>query len=100
MYKRQLLGLSASDAQAEKSDGSKMMGALVRTVTPGGVADKAGIKKNDLIVAVNGTTVGSSTSLVARVREQPAVARSRSRSCGMARIRKLRQLFVTPSVEM
>ena len=66
-----LLGLSASDAQAEKSDGSKMMGALVRTVTPGGVADKAGIKKNDLIVAVNGTTVGSSTSLVARVREQP-----------------------------
>jgi serine protease Do len=44
-----------------------MSGALVEDVTPGGPADKAGIKNGDVIRKLGGKTVGSSEQLMAAV---------------------------------
>lgn len=61
------LGTANSDGQTEL-DGSIILGAQVQEVTADGPADKAGIKKGDLIIAVNGQDVSSSSSLVGTVR--------------------------------
>jgi len=42
-------------------------GALVQDVTPGGPADKAGIKNGDVIRKLNGQTVESNSQLTAMV---------------------------------
>ena len=43
-------------------------GAVLETVTPGGAADKAGLKAGDVVTAVNGKVVDSADSLVADIR--------------------------------
>jgi putative serine protease PepD len=55
------LGVRSSDP----SDGSR--GALVQSVESGSAADKAGIKANDLIVAIDGKTVDGAASLGAAI---------------------------------
>ncbi|MCW2769180.1 MAG: trypsin, partial [Aeromicrobium sp.] len=49
-------------------DGITGVGAEVKEVVAGGAGDKAGIKKGDVITAVNGAVVPSSEALVASVR--------------------------------
>ncbi|WP_235833794.1 S1C family serine protease [Aeromicrobium chenweiae] len=49
-------------------DGITGVGAQVEGVTAGGAAEKAGLKKGDVITAVNGTLIPSSEALVAAVR--------------------------------
>lgn len=44
-------------------------GARVNTVTPGGPAEKAGIKSGDVIVAVNGKRVDDAVSLITDIRQ-------------------------------
>lgn len=61
------LGTANSDGQTEL-DGSIILGAQVQEVTADGPSDKAGIKQGDLIIAVNGQDVSSSSSLVGTVR--------------------------------
>jgi putative serine protease PepD len=49
-------------------DGITGVGAQVKEVVSGGAGDKAGIKKGDVITAVNGAIIPSSEALVASVR--------------------------------
>ncbi|VXC45200.1 S1C family serine protease [Aeromicrobium sp. 9AM] len=53
---------------AVSSDGITGTGAEVAGVTTGGAGDKAGLKKGDIITAVNGDLVASNDALVASVR--------------------------------
>jgi serine protease Do len=46
-------------------------GVLVDTVTPGGPAEKAGLKPDDIIVALNGKAVKDGDDLVSRVSDMP-----------------------------
>jgi serine protease Do len=46
-------------------------GVLVQRVRPGGPADKAGLKEEDIIVALNGKSVKDGEDLVGRVSELP-----------------------------
>jgi serine protease Do len=46
-------------------------GVLIRTVHKGGPAEKAGLKADDLIIAMNGKPVKNGDDLVARVSETP-----------------------------
>jgi putative serine protease PepD len=43
-------------------------GAQIKSVTPGGPADTAGLKAGDVIVAINGRAVGDSTELIVAIR--------------------------------
>ncbi len=54
--------------QAVSSDDITGIGALVSEVTKGGAGEKAGLKKGDIITAVNGHPVASNEALVASVR--------------------------------
>jgi len=63
------LGVTLKDGMA--SDGSSQRaGAEVVTVSSGTPAAKAGLKKGDVVIAVDGDTVDSSLSLVASIRER------------------------------
>ena len=53
---------------AVSSDGITGTGAQIADVTAGGAGDKAGLKKGDIITAVNGDLVASNDALVASVR--------------------------------
>ena len=59
-----LLGVSVTDPTAT----STQAGAVVGTVTAGGPADKAGIKKGDVITKVDDQQIGGADSLVAAIR--------------------------------
>ncbi|MFC7486263.1 S1C family serine protease [Knoellia sp. CPCC 206453] len=62
------LGVAPVDGTA--SDGSATRaGAKLSTVSPGTPAEKAGLKVNDVIIAVNGERVDSAEALVAHIRE-------------------------------
>ena len=41
---------------------------MLRTVTPGGPADKAGLKTGDVVTSVDGKAVDSADDLIAHVR--------------------------------
>ncbi|ADB35876.1 PDZ/DHR/GLGF domain protein [Kribbella flavida DSM 17836] len=59
------LGVTVGDAQS--SDGLTQ-GATLGEVTPGGAADKAGLKSGDIVTAINGKAIASGDALVAAVR--------------------------------
>jgi putative serine protease PepD len=59
------LGVTVRDA--ESSDGLQQ-GATIGEVTPGGAADKAGLKAGDVVTAVDGKVIASGDALVAAVR--------------------------------
>ena len=50
------------------TDATNGNGALLRTVTAGGPADKAGLKVGDVVTSVNGLAVDSADDLIAHVR--------------------------------
>ncbi|HEY4225533.1 MAG TPA: trypsin-like peptidase domain-containing protein [Pseudolysinimonas sp.] len=60
-----LLGASVTTAT---SDSSSVVGALIADVTSGGGADKAGLKKGDVVTSFNGIPITDSTDLTAQVR--------------------------------
>ena len=65
------LGVSARDTVTQ--DGAaKRAGALIAELTDGAPARDAGIRKGDVVVALDGQTVDSSTALVAQIRERTA----------------------------
>jgi putative serine protease PepD len=59
------LGVQVGNAQ---SSGGLQQGATLGVVTPGGAADKAGLKAGDVVTAVNGKAIASGDALVAAVR--------------------------------
>jgi putative serine protease PepD len=60
-----LLGASVTTAT---SDTSSVVGALIADVTSGGAADKAGLRKGDVVTSFNGLPITDSTDLTAQVR--------------------------------
>jgi putative serine protease PepD len=60
-----LLGASVTTAT---SSTSSVVGALIDSVTSGGGADKAGLKKGDVVTTFNGVPITNSTDLTAQVR--------------------------------
>ncbi|SKA87333.1 putative serine protease PepD [Agreia bicolorata] len=67
-----LLGASVGDASSDQALASVTAGALVKEVSSGGAAEKAGIKAGDVITAFNGIPVASATDLTAQVRSLAA----------------------------
>ncbi len=61
-----LLGASVQDVA--NSGSSTVVGALIKQVTSGGAADKAGLKAGDIVTVFNGAPITSSTDLTAQVR--------------------------------
>lgn len=62
------LGVSVTDlepAEAAASAIYNLRGAVVRRVSQGGAAQRAGIRENDIIVSVNGDAVAGASQLVA-----------------------------------
>jgi putative serine protease PepD len=60
-----LLGASVTTATSDKSS---VVGALIADITAGGGADKAGLKKGDVVTSFNGRPITDSTDLTAQVR--------------------------------
>ena len=60
------IGITVTNSVQE--DGITTTGAEVKDVTKGGAGDKAGIKKGDVVTALNNTPVASSDGLVAAIR--------------------------------
>jgi serine protease Do len=58
---------SMTDRYAEALNLKSTKGAIVRTVTAGGPAETSGIKRSDIIIAVNGEEVKDSRDLTQRV---------------------------------
>jgi putative serine protease PepD len=69
-----LLGASVGDASSDATLASVTAGALVKEVSAGGAAEKAGIKAGDVITAFDGIPVASATDLTAQVRTLAAGA--------------------------
>jgi putative serine protease PepD len=59
-----LLGVKVADPGTSATQA----GAVITSVTPGGPADKAGVKSNDVVVKVNDQQIASADSLVAAIR--------------------------------
>ena len=65
------LGVGLTDGSAT-ADGTKRLGAVIAELTAGSPAAKGGIKKGDVVVAIDGHPVGGAESLTAYVRERTA----------------------------
>jgi putative serine protease PepD len=65
--------VSVSDDQ-EASASSAVVGAVIKEVSPGGAADKAGLQAGDIVTQFNGMPITSSTDLTAQVRVLPGGA--------------------------
>lgn len=61
-----LLGATVGDSRV--SDEAVKQGGLVREVTPGGAAERAGIRAGDVIVSVNGVRTTNGTAVSAMIR--------------------------------
>jgi putative serine protease PepD len=69
-----LLGAMVADATSSTSSAALSSGAKVESLTAGGAAQKAGLKKGDVVVAVDGTSVRSASELTSAIRALPAGA--------------------------
>jgi putative serine protease PepD len=67
-----LLGASVGDASSDQALASVTAGALVKEVSAGGAAEKAGVKAGDVITAFDGIPVAGATDLTAQVRSLAA----------------------------
>jgi putative serine protease PepD len=65
------LGVTLGDGTAT-ADGTTRVGAVIRTLTAGSPADKAGLQASDVIVAIDGVPVSGAESLTAAIRERAA----------------------------
>jgi len=72
-----LLGALVSDSYSSDSGSAFSIGVLVVELTPGGAAELAGIKPNDVITHFNGSPVTTASELTAAVRQEPAGAKAR-----------------------
>jgi putative serine protease PepD len=64
------LGVGTQDGTV-KVNGASRDAAVLKTVEKGSPAQKAGLKANDAVIAVNGETVNGYLSLVGQLRERP-----------------------------
>jgi putative serine protease PepD len=71
-----LLGASVSDSTGENGDMGFTVGAEVRELTPGGAAEKGGIKVGDVITKFNNEPITNAGELTSAVRQEPAGAKA------------------------
>lgn len=71
-----LLGAGIVDANSSNNAASFTTGAEVKELTPGGAADKAGVKVGDVIVKLGDKNITSASELMAAVRQLPAGAKT------------------------
>lgn len=67
-----LLGALVSDAASSTSVAAFSNGAKIEKLTPGGAAEKAGLKAGDVVIAFNGQSIASASELTAAVRLEKA----------------------------
>lgn len=67
-----LLGALVSNAASSTSASAFSNGAKIEKVTPGGAAEKAGLKAGDVVIAFNGEKISSASELTAAVRLEKA----------------------------
>jgi putative serine protease PepD len=67
-----LLGALVSNAASSTSAAAFSNGAKIEKVTPGGAAEKAGLKAGDVVIAFNGEKITSASELTAAVRLEKA----------------------------
>ena len=65
------LGVSL-DTDAAEADGAKRAGARITSVESGSPADKAGLKKGDVVIAIDGKTTSQGSALTGYVRQYSA----------------------------
>ena len=63
-----LLGVSVVEASQDTDEDAKREGGLIAEVVPGGAAERAGLRVGDVITAVDGVPVDSSTAVSAMIR--------------------------------
>ncbi len=73
-----LLGALVSDAANSKASASFSVGAEIQELSPGGAAEKAGMKVGDVVTKFNGVKITSATELTAAVRQEPAGAKAKA----------------------
>jgi putative serine protease PepD len=71
-----LLGASVSDSTGDNGDFGFTIGAEVRELTPGGAAEKGGIKVGDVITKFNNEPITNAGELTSAVRQEPAGAKA------------------------
>jgi putative serine protease PepD len=71
-----LLGAAVSDSTTDNDASSFSVGAEVKELTPGGAAEKGGIKVGDVITKFNNETVTNASELTSAVRQEPAGAKA------------------------
>jgi putative serine protease PepD len=69
-----LLGAIVSDAKFSESQGSFSVGAQIENLSPGGAAEKAGLKVGDVIVECDGKKIDTAKTLTAAIRSNQAFA--------------------------
>ncbi len=70
-----LLGAFVSDATNSDATASFTVGAKVEKLTPGGAAEKAGMKVGDIVISLDGERIDSASRLTAEVRSRAAFAK-------------------------
>jgi putative serine protease PepD len=70
-----LLGAIVSDAKFSESAGSFSVGAQIEKLSPGGAAEKAGLKVGDVIVECDGKSIDTAKTLTAAIRSNQAFAK-------------------------
>ncbi|WP_244301087.1 S1C family serine protease [Leucobacter insecticola] len=66
-----LLGASVADSSLATNESRDVSGGLIMEVSPGGAAEKAGLRKGDVITAIDGVPAADGTSVSALVRVHP-----------------------------
>jgi putative serine protease PepD len=70
-----LLGAFVSDATNSDAAASFSIGAKVEKLTPGGAAEKAGLKIGDIVIGFDGERIDSASKLTAAVRSRAAFSK-------------------------
>jgi len=65
-----ILGSNVSDVVANDANLGTKQGAIVRDVEQGSPADKAGLKKQDIIIAIDGKSIGGMDELISEIRNR------------------------------
>jgi putative serine protease PepD len=67
-----VLGVLIADSMSSDSGSAFPVGAVILEVTPGGAAERIGLKPDDIIVRLNGKTISSAKELTSAVRQEKA----------------------------
>lgn len=67
-----LLGATISDSLKASQEGTSRAGGQIAEVSPGGAADKAGLRSGDIITSIDGVPAGDGTTVSALVRMHDA----------------------------